>query len=231
MAKKLKIKFLKTSYNWLSSKYFFPVLLMLVSGSAFIKLTIDVVSKDKSTHYDTVIINTVNEMVSPFLTAVFLFITKFGAEFIFLFFIIFTGIALRKGYYKEFYLVSGVTLGGGVLVNTIKNIISRTRPITEIPIFKEEGFSYPSGHATAAVCFYGILMFLTYRHIKNLWIKALLATLLILIIMLVGVSRVYLGVHFPSDVVAGYYLGVSWISFCLLLYNFFLEKNLKNYEK
>ncbi len=92
----------------------------------------------------------------------------------------------------------------------IKNLVERMRPPAELALYTPGDYSFPSGHATTAVVFFGFLAYyLAHRraHGRRIWIYAA-ATLLML---LIGVSRVYLGVHYPSDVLAGFMLGALWL--------------------
>lgn len=102
------------------------------------------------------------------------------------------------------------------LIGTLKNIFKRERP-NKNRLVEEKGYSYPSGHTMTATIFYGFLIFLLM--ISNLIIplKISLILFLIVLILLVGYTRVYLGVHFLSDVIGAFLFGTSY----LLLYIFF----------
>jgi undecaprenyl-diphosphatase len=102
------------------------------------------------------------------------------------------------------------------LVNVmVKNYIQRPRPPVDlVHVFRIlDSYSFPSGHVMYYVCFYGFLWFLTYTLLKRSWIRTLLLILLGSLIVLVGISRVYLGQHWPSDVLGAYLLG----SLCLVV--------------
>ena len=111
----------------------------------------------------------------------------------------------------------------------IKRLIRRPRP-NHIRLIKEGGFSYPSGHAMISIALYGFLIYLVMKKIKNKYLKISLITLLIFIILLVGISRVYLGVHYPTDIISGYLLSISIIITVKNYYKKFLGgiKNVKN---
>ena len=93
---------------------------------------------------------------------------------------------------------------------TIKQIIRRPRPIG-INLIKEGGYSFPSGHSTTSMAFYGFLIYLVYKYIDNKDLKITIITLLTLIILIIGTSRIYLGVHYASDVLAGFILGIIYL--------------------
>ncbi|TPE45259.1 phosphatase PAP2 family protein [Pontibacter mangrovi] len=107
-----------------------------------------------------------------------------------------------------FWLVMG---GVGLVVQYGKKIISRNRPGADFAYYVVDHFSFPSGHATTAMALYGMLAYLLYRHLNVAWQRQLLVWAALLFILLVGFSRIYLGVHYLSDVLAGYLLGVLWL--------------------
>ena len=117
-----------------------------------------------------------------------------------------------------------VNLGLSALTNFIvKNIVQRPRPIDH-RLISETGFSLPSGHSMVSMAFYGYLIYLTYKYIKNKKLKISLTIFLSLLIFLVGLSRIYLGVHYTTDVLAGYLLGISY----LIIYINVINNVLKN---
>lgn len=97
-----------------------------------------------------------------------------------------------------------------ILNQIIKFIMQRPRP-TEFRIIEETGYSFPSGHSMVSLAFYGYLIYLIYRYIKNKYIKWSLIVLLSILICLIGISRIYLGVHYTSDVLGGFLLSISYL--------------------
>lgn len=113
-----------------------------------------------------------------------------------------------------------INLGLSALTNyIIKNIVQRPRPIGH-RIIDETGFSLPSGHSMVSMAFYGYLIYLTCKYIKNKKVKIILVIFLSALIISVGISRIYLGVHYTTDVLAGYLLGISY----LIVYVHILKK-------
>lgn len=100
----------------------------------------------------------------------------------------------------------------------LKRFIDRARPDIE-HLVSVETLSYPSGHAMSAMAFYGFLIYLIYRFKMNPLLKILAILFLILLILSIGVSRIYLGVHFPSDIAGGFIAGFIWVVFCILAFN------------
>ena len=99
----------------------------------------------------------------------------------------------------------------------IKLIITRPRPNIS-SIIKVSGYSFPSGHAATSLAFYGFIIYLIYKNVNNKHLKAILISFICLLIILVGVSRIYLNVHYFSDVMGGYI-------FALLYLIIFINKN------
>lgn len=105
---------------------------------------------------------------------------------------------------------------GSILLNLIlKYIFSRERPL--LPMTYASGFSFPSGHAMLAFSFYGLLIYITLREISNKYLKYGICILLLIIIHLIGFSRIYLRVHYASDVMAGFALGVIWLLISIIV--------------
>lgn len=103
-----------------------------------------------------------------------------------------------------------VSLGGLSLMAVLKNLFGRPRP--ENPLLRTvSGLSFPSGHALLSVAFYGLLIYLVWQNIANKLLRWVLIILLILLILIIGISRIYLRVHYASDVLAGFAMGVIWL--------------------
>lgn len=101
-----------------------------------------------------------------------------------------------------------VVVGSGVCIQIAKLIFHRARPSGALVM--ESSASFPSGHATIAIAFYGFLAYLLLREIKKYRILTLVIS--IIIILAIGFSRLYLGVHYLSDVLAGYLMGAVWLA-------------------
>jgi len=100
----------------------------------------------------------------------------------------------------------------------LKHTIRRIRP-DHIRLIKENGFSYPSGHAMISIALYGCLLYLIYKKIKNKYLKISLIVLLTFVIMGIGTSRIYVGVHYPSDILGGYTLALMILMLVIEYYN------------
>ena len=112
-----------------------------------------------------------------------------------------------------------------ILNQIIKFIMQRPRP-TEFRIIEETGYSFPSGRSMVSLAFYGYLIYLIYKYINNKHLKRTLIIILSVLICIIGVSRIYLGVHYTSDVLGGFLISFAYLIIYIELVNkFVLEKN------
>lgn len=88
----------------------------------------------------------------------------------------------------------------------------RLRPEVPWAFVHEHSFSFPSGHSVLAIVIYGVIVYKTQDKLRSKWTKAILMAGALLMVVGIGVSRVYLGVHYPSDVAAGYFVGAVWLA-------------------
>ena len=106
------------------------------------------------------------------------------------------------------------TVGNTFLNLTLKQIFGRVRPLPPDSLLIESGFSFPSGHSSGSVVAYGMLAYLVLRLLPARWhLPALVAT--VALVFTTGASRVFLGVHFASDVIAGFASGSAWLTVCV----------------
>lgn len=128
---------------------------------------------------------------------------------------------------KEYRVPLLANLAISLLLNLgLKDLFARVRPSDVAALAVETGYSFPSGHTMAATCFYGFLIFLVFRSSWRKGFKYALAILLMLIVALVGVSRIYLGVHYFSDVFAGLCCSIAY----LILFTAFVDKFFTHHE-
>ena len=114
----------------------------------------------------------------------------------------------RKQWKLESYLMLGNLTLAGILIVTFKNIYQRPRPEI-LHLVEEKGFSFPSGHSLAVTIMVGTLIVILSQRIKNTVWRKIVQILLSLYIVSVLVSRIYLGVHYPSDVIASLCVGLG----------------------
>ena len=129
------------------------------------------------------------------------------------------GIMVSHRYYLKTFLLVFFTQAAFVLSRFIKGIVCRQRPCGDA----YPGYSFPSNHALTSMCFYGILIYLIHRHVSGFW-KYVLITLLGLLILLTDFSRLSLGVHFPTDVLEGMFIGFIMVNLYIILDKFFSRR-------
>ena len=153
------------------------------------------------------------KVANPGLTAFLGTITHLGSIYLVVMVAVIVGAILfiRKNWWRLLALFLAVAIGQAVL-NILKVIFQRPRPETEMFVF---GSSFPSGHVFSATVIYGFCIYLAFRFIDNAVVKWILSALLALLILLIGFSRIYLGVHWLSDALAGYVTAFAWLLFCI----------------
>lgn len=123
---------------------------------------------------------------------------------------------------QEVLLYLIVLIGSTIINQLTKFLIKRERPISELMM--ETGFSYPSGHTMGAVSLYGIITFLLWRHVRTSSRRTVLILFSIVMIMTIGFSRIYLNVHYPSDIVGALLLSGIWLYLTIWLFQYAMEK-------
>ena len=161
-------------------------------------------------------------LISDFATPIAKFITNFGGA------IILIGLA-----FMLFIFIKNKKIGVSIISNLaiitvlnqlLKRIVQRPRP-TEFRIVEESGYSFPSGHSMVSMAFYGYLIYLIYKYVKNKYLKWISIILLSILICFIGISRIYLGVHYTSDVLGGFFISISYLIIYISAVNkFFIER-------
>ena len=147
-------------------------------------------------------------LISDFATPIAKFITNLGGA-IFLITLTISLFILIKNRKVGISIFSNLVIVT-VLNQLLKNILQRPRP-TEYRIIEETGYSFPSGHSMVSMAFYGYLIYLIYKYVKNKYIKWISIVLFSILICSIGVSRIYLGVHYTSDVLGGFCISISYL--------------------
>ena len=125
---------------------------------------------------------------------------------------------LTKRYLEGIWLSAGFVIVAGIVNPLIKHAIYRQRPTLE-HLVTETSYSFPSGHSATSMVVFGTLIFILPGIVKSKYWRLALQILLGLLILLIGCSRIYLGVHFPSDILAGFLLSLSWLCFTYSYYD------------
>jgi membrane-associated phospholipid phosphatase len=126
--------------------------------------------------------------------------------------------------------IPAIALSSLGLMFLLKGLFERERPTVPL-LFEAKGLSFPSGHALMSVTFYGLLIYMIFKTVKNPALKWTLISLLILLIIIIGSSRVYLRVHYATDVIAGYCIGFLWLVFTVWLLNKIEKHSQRKFDK
>jgi len=190
-----------------SKKYLLPILIIL-----FLLITFGVVSKNPLVDsLDSILVFVVTKISTPALDSFMVAITDIGSNvgtiFIFVIFAIFLFLKKKK---SSLYILTLSAASAVVLNETIKLLVERVRPV--IRLVTETGFSFPSGHSTISTIFLLSSLLLISPNINNKYLKVSFQILASIVFLLVAFSRIYLSVHFASDVLAGMLLA----SICFL---------------
>lgn len=190
------------------------VLITLAAFSAIIFLIVFSIRKPIRKHkpVDMLIFDKIKPRVNTINNKIMLFITFLGkhqflipANLILIFYFL---LVKRQTWFS--IRVITIAISSLVLMLLLKQLFQRKRPLS--PLLKAaKGLSFPSGHAIMAVTFYGLLIYILQHSITIEWLKWFLTFLVVVLIILIGFSRVYLRVHYASDVAAGFIIGLLWL--------------------
>ena len=171
----------------------------------------------------------ISKIIDPSVTPIAIVITNLGGAIVIcaLTIILFLLIKNKK---ISFCILLNVIIA--TLLNIfLKNLIQRPRPI-EFRLISETGYSFPSGHSMVSMAFYGFLIYLSIKYLKNKKLKVVLTTFLSILIIAIGISRIYLGVHYTSDVIAGFMISVCYlIIYTSLVKKYIIEREDENESK
>ena len=197
--------------------------LFLLSGAAialaftymFAKLASRVVS-GRTQRFDDAVMNFIAANQNPTLKSAMLEITMLGTGTVVMTMVIVAAAFLWLNKHKHSSILLGVATGGGIVLNNLlKSGFDRPRP----QIFEwgthAVTSSFPSGHAMSAAIVYSTIAYLVARLQRDHVSRVLTMTMAAILIVLICVSRLYLGVHYPSDVLAGVIIGLAWAGFCM----------------
>jgi undecaprenyl-diphosphatase len=166
--------------------------------------------------FDEAILRWMSAHHSKALTSTMLEITTLGTGTVLLMIVCVAALFLTLTNHKYSALLLLVATGGGLLLDMVLKLhFNRPRPHVFIWGTQAFGSSFPSGHAMGATITYSMVAYLAARLHRRAWARWLTMLVALLVILLIGVSRMYLGVHYPSDVLAGFIMGLAWAAFCM----------------
>jgi membrane-associated phospholipid phosphatase len=165
--------------------------------------------------FDQNAIETLHGHTSPVLNDIFKGVTWFGSPGLRLIGVCAGAFLIWRQRWGDLF-TGLVVAGGGQYLNTfVKELIARPRPVWDDPIVSEHTFAFPSGHAMESLLVYGFLTLVLCPALSRRQARAAFAIGAASLIGLIGFSRVFLGVHYPSDVLGGYTIGGAWLSLCV----------------
>jgi membrane protein DedA with SNARE-associated domain/membrane-associated phospholipid phosphatase len=199
---------------------FLHLLVGLLISAGFVwffgRIVVNSLRGDPFSYIDQWVQNQILYFQTPLITAIMKIITRFGGGLIILIGSIFSVIYFflhRK--FADLVIYLATIIGGSVLVLVLKNAIHRPRPVVLVPLLHVQGWSFPSGHALMSVIFWGIITYFLIRY-QNSWkIRAFFVVALGFLISLISFSRLYLEVHYLSDIIGGIVGGLIWLTFTI----------------
>ena len=162
--------------------------------------------------FDLAIRNSIHGWASPALTTLMIGVTQMGAPSVLITITIIVGVYLVVKRQAPLAAVLALsTIGASAADESIKLVYHRPRPLAFFGYDEPMTYSFPSGHSTTSICFYGLLAVMLAGSMKSRTHRRALWTAASLLVLSIGFSRVYLGVHYPTDVLGGYAFGLVWL--------------------
>lgn len=202
----------KPSLEFLSLSLVLGIIASIGSLVFFAWIT-DQVLEGETRHFDEVTRAAVHQFATPTLTATMRGISFVGSSL----FLTTASVGMfiwmmSRGWKRDAWLLGITMLGAAVLNTTLKLTFHRPRPMPFFDLLPPESFSFPSGHSLASFCFFGALASILTARITNTRINLLTWVVSALMVLLIGLSRIYLGVHYTTDVLAGFAAAFIWIA-------------------
>ena len=199
-------------------KEYIKYTILILCSVIFAIFTYKVVA-DKTIYIDSIVYNYIsNNIINKNRTEIVKVITNITSPIMVIITLLILVLAIKDKKIKISLVIN--LLGITIINNLIKVIIARPRPEIN-KLVTETGYSFPSGHSITSMVFYGYLVYLTYKYINNKKIKI---PLIILLIPTIGLSRIYLGVHYASDVLCGFLLGTIYLILFISISKKYLER-------
>ena len=182
--------------------------IILITSAVLFTIITFFIFNNQINHLDTLVHSYILGIRNKNLTSILLTITNISSAYALIVLSILLLIIIKE---KKIPLLITLNLICSYALNAFAKVIfTRPRPIG-INLIEESGFSYPSGHSMVSMAYYGFIAYLIYKKQKNKLIKTIIIISLLLTILLVGFSRIYLGVHYLSDVIGGFLLSIVYL--------------------
>lgn len=205
-------------------KTFIPTVVLIICTLGFVWTALNI-QGNQIRHFDKIVIASVQRWESPSLTFIMKLFTTIGGGLPLILLMITVMVILHTflGHRKELIFLAVVMLGSTLINWGLKTLFHRVRPDFH-RLIEVAGYSFPSGHSMAAFSFYGALAYLIWSHIPSLLGRSSVIILSSLFVFAIGTSRIYLGVHYPSDVIAGYFVSGCWLILTIMLYDKYMRR-------
>lgn len=182
---------------------------------AFAELADEVGEQEALVRFDVELANALHGMATPFSTAAFKLISFIGSPGGTLLVVIAVLVLLSRRLMTQAAVLTAAYTGAELLNLLLKSVFMRPRPAFVSPLETASYYSFPSGHAMVSLVVFGMLAYLLLTFIRSRIAKILIIFAAVLLVVLVGISRLYLGVHYFSDVVGGFVAGAVWLIACI----------------
>jgi undecaprenyl-diphosphatase len=184
------------------------------------------VLRGETLRFDSFVRNTVHSWASPALTYAMRGVTQLGApRFLIVLSLVLILWLAKMGRKRAAILLVVAAAGAVALEELLKLVFHRPRPEAYFGYPLPSTYSFPSGHAISSCCFYGVLAAIVTARMRSRGAKIAVWTAAALLAALIGLSRIYLGVHYPSDVAAGYAVAVIWVAALRASYGAWLRRS------
>jgi undecaprenyl-diphosphatase len=198
------------------------LLIFVIISTLILVLLVWFIDTASISSFDTWFYNETAKKMTPELTLTMRFITESGSSMAVI--ILCLSFFLFKKTRRQWALPVSITVVATTISNVfLKLLFARERP-NIMQLIEEDSYSFPSGHAMINISFYTIILLLTWHYIKNKRIKYSISLVCLIMPLLIGFSRIYLGVHYATDVLAGWLLGFI---IALIVYNIFKQKSVE----
>ncbi|MDB5202585.1 MAG: phosphatase family protein [Ferruginibacter sp.] len=201
----------KTNAGKITLSFILVIALFLICLGGVFAIA-DMIFEDNNLVFDMKVFDWIRPHINPANTRMMLAATFFGSQV----FLLPANLLLIGIFYfvkklrKYSWKIAIVAITSTIVLFSLKFLLERQRPLVPL-IAKAHGYSFPSGHTFTSVTFFGMLCYIVYRSDLTNWIKWVLIICMTVMTLMIGFSRIYLSLHYATDVIAGFCLGVIWL--------------------
>ena len=193
------------------------VLVWVAASGLFVGIAWDIATGDAPSWFDAAVVQWFHARTTPAMTGWMRWVSDLhGVMAISIYVVLLAILLLWKRNWRWLAFLIAVVPGGMLLNESMKHLFQRTRPSLDQALQVLPSYSFPSGHVAGATLFYGVLAIMLMAGTDDGQRRALIAGVAFLLVVLVALSRLYLGVHYPSDVLAAFAEAGAWLALCVL---------------